>query len=328
MNLKDITPIQIFGGILVVNTVLAGGTTQLTDLFGAAMANHILSVCILGSGICGGFIMQMGGMGSQVRNVLGMTGVEKIDINGQANAALAKLAVDPTLDKIAPTQAAMATVTATAKAAVILFAFIVAGLMLAPPASAAQLKPLQITGHIRADAKANLAAAKAVTAPAAAPAPAATDPNVVTTIDSLLTKLESISNKVVTDVVTDIQAADTDAGAVVIPATATAPAVVNDPISHACYPAAVQFLQSLPVAKPTTGTLVGVQLFQKKRDFVNQLKAGLPAYLKIGCGALVGDEVQIFITMMGMVGVTVATGGITGLLPAATLLPAIPALTL
>lgn len=137
MKLSDITPLQILGGVLVVNTVLVGGTTQLTDLFGAAMANHILSVCILGSGICGGFIMQMGGMGSQVRNVLGMTGVEKIDINGQANAALAKLAVDPTLDKIAPTAAAMATVTATAKAAaVLLFALILGALVLPGDAQA------------------------------------------------------------------------------------------------------------------------------------------------------------------------------------------------
>jgi hypothetical protein len=147
-------------------------------------------------------------------------------------------------------------------------------------------------------------------------------------VDSLLSKLSTIQNEIVTNVITDIQAADADAGTVITPATATTPAAVNDPIAHACYPAAVQFLQSLPVAKATTGPLFGVQLFQKKRDFINQLKAGLPAYLKIGCGALIGDEVQIFITMMGMVGVTVATGGITGLLPAATLLPAIPALAI
>jgi hypothetical protein len=157
---------------------------------------------------------------------------------------------------------------------------------------------------------------------------AASNPSVVSSIDGLLAKLESIQNSVVVNVITDIQAADADAGTVITPAGTTTPAVVNDPISHACYPAAVQFLQSLPIAKATTGTLFGIQLFQKKRDFVNQLKAGLPSYLKIGCGALVGDEVQIFITMMGMVGVTVATGGITGLLPAATLLPAIPALSI
>lgn len=120
MKLSEITPIQILGGILVVNTVFAGGSAQLTDLFGATMANHILSVCILGSGICGGFIMNMGGMPSQatqVRNVLAMPGVEKIDINGQASPALATMAVDPAMNKIAPTPAAMDKVVATAKAA-------------------------------------------------------------------------------------------------------------------------------------------------------------------------------------------------------------------
>lgn len=147
-------------------------------------------------------------------------------------------------------------------------------------------------------------------------------------LDNLLAKLEQIQTDVVAGVVGDIQAADADAGTIVTPANGSTPAVVNDPISHACYPAAVQFIQSLPVAKPTTGApYIFVQLFQKKRDFVNQIKAGLPAYLKIGCGALLGDETQIFVAMLGMVGVTVATGGLAGILPAAAPL-ALPVLSL
>lgn len=214
-------------------------------------------------------------------------------------------------------------------AAAILVAFIVAGLAFAQPASAAQLSKARAAKPAVCDPL-NLIpgckpAAKPATAPSFTDGPAA---NIVNTVDGLLSKLESIQNDLVTNVIADVQAADADAGTIVTPATATVAAVVSDPISHACYPAAVQFLQSLPVAKPTTGTLNGIQLFQKKRDFVNQLKAGIPAYLKIGCGALIGDETEILITMLGMVGVTVATGGITGLLPAATLLPALPALTL
>lgn len=326
-TLKKLTLVQWIGIMIGLNSLLMGATPQLTVLFGTAAVPIIVAVATLGNGALGVFVTVIGGLGTQARNVI--ADGSSIAVGPNASPALATLAMDPAQNKISPAPGAVAAVAAIAKAAaVILFAFIVAGLMFVPPASAAQLKPLQFTGHIRADAKANLAAAKGVTAPAGASASAPADPNIVTTIDGLLTKLENIQNKIVTDVITDIQAADLDAGAVVTPATATVPAVVNDPISHACYPAAVQFLQSLPVAKPTTGTLFGVQLFQKKRDFVNQLKAGLPAYLKIGCGALVGDEVQIFITMMGMVGVTVATGGITGLLPAATLLPAIPALAL
>ncbi len=180
-----------------------------------------------------------------------------------------------------------------------------------------------------ADAKAKVAAFNkgVVTANKAlvAPTPA---PTITTSIDQFISKLEGVQAKLVTDVVADIQAADADAGTVIIPATATTPATVKDAVSHACYPAAIQFLKSLPTATPLTGTLTGVQLFQQKRDFITQLQAGLPSYLKVGCAALLGDEIKTFVTLMAMVGVTIGTGGVTGLLPAATLLPAIPALTI
>jgi len=179
-----------------------------------------------------------------------------------------------------------------------------------------------------ADAAAKLKAFNAKIAAKATGAPVASNPNIVTTIDQFMAKLEAIQAKTVTDVVADITAADADAGTVITPATATAPAVVKDPISHACYPAAIQFLQTLPTAKPLTGTLIGVQLFQQKRDFISQIQAGLPSYLKVGCAALLGDEIQIFVKLMGAVGITVATGGVAGLLPATTILPALPALTL
>src|ERR1700739_205081 len=40
---------------------------------------------------------------TQVKNVLAMPGVQKIDVNEKASPALAKLAVDPMIDKIGPT---------------------------------------------------------------------------------------------------------------------------------------------------------------------------------------------------------------------------------
>jgi hypothetical protein len=46
-----------------------------------------------------------------------MPGVESITVNSQANKILAQVAVDPTLDKIAPTPAAAAAVNALAKGA-------------------------------------------------------------------------------------------------------------------------------------------------------------------------------------------------------------------
>lgn len=165
MKLSEITPIQILGGILVVNTVLAGGTAQLTDLFGATMANHILSVSILGSGICGGFIMNMGGLPSQatqVRNVLAMPGVEKIAVNAQASPALATLAVDPLQDKIAPTPAAMDKVTATARtvASILLIAFMVSFLVAGRSAQAQTPRLVKPTGNIVNDIAAATGAPK------------------------------------------------------------------------------------------------------------------------------------------------------------------------
>ena len=160
---------------------------------------------------------------------------------------------------------------------------------------------------------------------ASAPAPAPQTP--AQSLDAFMAKLEAVTGKLVADVTADLQAADADAGTVVLQAVGTTPATVRDPISHACYPALIQFLGSLPAATPVQGNIIVAQLFQKKRDFIAQIQAGLPSYLKLGCAALLGDEVKILTTALGMVGITVATGGLGGLLPAATL-PALPILGL
>jgi hypothetical protein len=111
----NLTPVQIIGLILVVNGALIGSTAQLTDLFGVVVTKDIVSIASLGNAILGGIITMMTGQGAQIKNVLAMPGVEKINVNGQANQTLAALAVDPATDKIAPTAAALSQVTATAK---------------------------------------------------------------------------------------------------------------------------------------------------------------------------------------------------------------------
>lgn len=113
----NLTPLQIIGIILAVNGALTGATAQLTDLFGPLVAKDIVSVASLGSAILGGIITSISGQGAQIKNVLAMPGVERINVNAQANQTLAAIAIDPGVDKIAPTPAAMATVTQTAKAA-------------------------------------------------------------------------------------------------------------------------------------------------------------------------------------------------------------------
>lgn len=52
---------------------------------------------------------------AQVKDVLAMPGIEKINVNAQASTALATLAVDQTVNKIGPTPAAAQQVEATAK---------------------------------------------------------------------------------------------------------------------------------------------------------------------------------------------------------------------
>jgi hypothetical protein len=186
-------------------------------------------------------------------------------------------------------------------------------LMSLSPANAAKLKlPIPIPLPQPA------AAAPAATTPAA-PAPAAisADP-----LADLMKDIENIDANTVAGVISDITLANADASTIITPAiaaTATTPAiaqVVKDPISAACYPAAIQFIQSLPTATPPTGKFVLVQLFQKKRDFISQLQAGLPTYLKLGCAPLLGDEITTFINLLAMVGVKVLPAAATALMPA------------
>ena len=115
MNL-NLTPLQIMGILLVINGALIGSTAQLTDIMGPSMAHIIVSVASLINSILGGIVTMFSGQSAQVKNVLAMPGVDHISINAQANQTLSAIAVDPAVDKIAPTPAAMVDVTKTASA--------------------------------------------------------------------------------------------------------------------------------------------------------------------------------------------------------------------
>ena len=103
----------------------------------------------------------------------------------------------------------------------------------------------------------------------------------------------------------------------------------RDPIAHACYPAQIKFLQSLPqiqaIKAPAPYNVI--VLFQRKRDLVAQIKAGLPGYLKVGCAALLKDEERILVQTLGLIGVSVGAGVLTGVFPAAAPIT-LPALTI
>ena len=139
-------------------------------------------------------------------------------------------------------------------------------------------------------------------------------------IDAPLQKImDDISAKsaaFVAGVIAAIQEADDDAATLTNPNDAIS---FRDPIAHACYPAQIKFLQSLPqvqaIKAPAPYNVI--VMFQRRRDLVAQIKAGLPGYLKIGCAALLKDEETILIQTLGLIGVTVGAGALTGVFPAA-----------
>lgn len=112
MNLNGKQVISILGAIL---GVLMISTTQLTDLFGAGTAKTVTTVAGLINTLLSSIMAVITSQGSQVHDVLAMKGVEKIDINGEANKTLASIAIDPSINKISPTPAAMQAVTKTAE---------------------------------------------------------------------------------------------------------------------------------------------------------------------------------------------------------------------
>lgn len=112
MNLNAKQIISIIGAVL---SVLMISTSQLTELLGAGMAKNIVSFSGLINMILSSVMAAITSQSSTVKDVLAMPGVEKININSQANQTLAAIAVNPAIDKISPTVAAQSAVEATAK---------------------------------------------------------------------------------------------------------------------------------------------------------------------------------------------------------------------
>lgn len=106
---------QLIGITIAVLGVLMVSTSQLTDLFGPAVTKSITAVAALLNSILGATLAVITSQTGTVKDVLAMPGVEKINVNANANEALATLAVDPTVNKISPTPAAQSAVEATAK---------------------------------------------------------------------------------------------------------------------------------------------------------------------------------------------------------------------
>jgi len=108
---------QIIAITIALLSVLGGSTAQLTELFGIGLTKIIIAASTLGTTALSAVLAVITSQGGQVRDVLAMPGVEKINVNAAANKTLAAIAIDPSVDKIAPTQAAIQQVTQTAQAA-------------------------------------------------------------------------------------------------------------------------------------------------------------------------------------------------------------------
>lgn len=131
-QLRKLTLLGWLGIIVLLNGVIIGGTSQLTELVGAFATGKLVAFAALGNMFLGGVITMFSGQATQTQNViadphsqealiravLAMPGVEKVDVNSKASATLATVAVDPSVNKISPTPAAQAAVEATAARAI------------------------------------------------------------------------------------------------------------------------------------------------------------------------------------------------------------------
>lgn len=111
----NLTRNQILALIGLLLGLLAGGGSTMTELFGTGMAAKIGAAAGFLNSFVNGAILILSGQGQQVLDVKNMAGVENIKVNEQANQTLAKMAMDPTVDKVSATPEAASTVLETAK---------------------------------------------------------------------------------------------------------------------------------------------------------------------------------------------------------------------
>ena len=114
MNITSKQWFQIVSGVV---SGLITGAALLTTLFGQDLTIKLVA----GLGVLNIVISSIGttlsSQGSLVKDVLAMPGIQKVEVNAQANPTLAAIAVDPTVNKIAPTPASQVQVETIAKGA-------------------------------------------------------------------------------------------------------------------------------------------------------------------------------------------------------------------
>lgn len=270
-----------FGASLVTHGVIAGNQVE-------TFASIGMTLVVAGWSLWNDYGKAIVMSQLEVLKAKSLAQAEKMQINGVKQVTAEEIAAQSPKLTEASVQKTAATLPASiqdniapAKVAVILLAIGLAFLLTAAPSSAQGLLKLPL---------------------ARAPAPATT---AAAGLQKIMDDIANVKQELVDGAIADIEAADADASSV-----DANTGKMRDLIAHTCYPAEIQFLKSLPTATAPTGKFVIVQMFQKKRDFVMLIQAGLPDYLKIGCAPLLGDEVQILTKTLGLIGVKAALGAL------------------
>lgn len=111
----NIQPKQWFAIISGFVSSMITGAALLNPLFGETLALKIVAVLGITNLALNSVQTAVTGQAALIKDVANMAGVEKITVNEKANPTLASVAVDPTVDKVAPTRQDMDTVSQTAR---------------------------------------------------------------------------------------------------------------------------------------------------------------------------------------------------------------------
>jgi hypothetical protein len=114
MNLTSKQWYQIVSGVI---SGLITGAALLATIFGPDLTPKIIAGLGIANIITSSVGIAVSGQGSLVRDVASMPGVESIAINANASQTVAKVAVDPTQNKVTATPDSAAQVSQIAKGA-------------------------------------------------------------------------------------------------------------------------------------------------------------------------------------------------------------------
>lgn len=95
-----ITRNQWIAIVILLSTILTGGSAQLTDLIGPYGTKLVIALSTLLSGFLAGLQIILGGQGQQIKDVAAIQGDDgkpavRINVNANAPVALATAAIDP-----------------------------------------------------------------------------------------------------------------------------------------------------------------------------------------------------------------------------------------